>query len=286
VDWSDPDYKATARWKIADHVKERKTMTSLHIASDRRLHRAAALALRQGVMVDPDSYAPDEIVRVLDAARAPTTNVLGETLPVCKATMRLIKAATRGWWTTRHWLFHVGVRTAVYTTLLVAARLETSWAATEYAARAERQEHHGADVHWEGGAGADAGAGSHEQLSMNENPARGADVRVRGGATADDAAAARLVLIDGQTSEVPPLLPPELWLVIMKFFGRSHWACPSVRSSLATKRGDAGEGSDWETTGEEGGEERVGGDGARGLSSTPWVEEIVVADDEAAFHCL
>jgi hypothetical protein len=43
---------------------------------------------------------------------------------VCQITVKLIKAATKGWAPTTHWLHHVGVRTAVHTMLLVGERLQ------------------------------------------------------------------------------------------------------------------------------------------------------------------
>lgn len=43
---------------------------------------------------------------------------------ICKATTNFIADATRGWHRTNHWLHHKGVRTAVFTVIVVAGRLQ------------------------------------------------------------------------------------------------------------------------------------------------------------------
>lgn len=45
--------------------------------------------------------------------------------PVCRATIKLVADATRGWHRTTHWLYHTTVRHAVFAVLVVAERLQT-----------------------------------------------------------------------------------------------------------------------------------------------------------------
>ena len=44
-------------------------------------------------------------------------------VPACTLTTKFIRAATSGWSTTRHWLHHAAVRTAVHTLVLLSERL-------------------------------------------------------------------------------------------------------------------------------------------------------------------
>ena len=43
--------------------------------------------------------------------------------PVCQTTIKLMKAATKGWRRATHWLLHGGVRQIAHTMLLIAERL-------------------------------------------------------------------------------------------------------------------------------------------------------------------
>ena len=45
--------------------------------------------------------------------------------PICKATIKLVADATRGWHRTTHWLHHKAVRDAVFAVMVVAGRLQT-----------------------------------------------------------------------------------------------------------------------------------------------------------------
>jgi ankyrin repeat protein len=95
----------------------------LRIAAGCRLHRDVATQLKLG-MIDPDTLSVPEIRTVIETAAAPPTELPWTDAPdVCRTTARLIKAAFHGWAPPRHWLYHVGFRTAVHSVLLVGERL-------------------------------------------------------------------------------------------------------------------------------------------------------------------
>jgi hypothetical protein len=59
---------------------------------------------------------------LLRRRRQPNDNASLAHVSACTSTTRFIRAATSGWSTTRHWLHHAAVRTAVHTLVLVSER--------------------------------------------------------------------------------------------------------------------------------------------------------------------
>jgi ankyrin repeat protein len=118
-DATDQDHAALVEWLGAI-----KQWSPLRMAAGCRLHTSLTIQLKQGRM-DPDatlSWSEMQLAR--DAATTPPTNLpWGNALEVCPITTKLIKAATRGWAPTAHWLHHTNIRTAVHTVLQVFERL-------------------------------------------------------------------------------------------------------------------------------------------------------------------
>jgi hypothetical protein len=74
--------------------------------------------------IDPDAQPWSQLALVRATSTTPPTELRWQDAPhVCQITVKLIKAATRGWAPSRHWLHHSGVRTAVHTVLQVGERL-------------------------------------------------------------------------------------------------------------------------------------------------------------------
>lgn len=130
----------------------------LRVAVGCRLYKDAAVALRLGRM-DPDADdtpQPAAMLQELNAAIAtskarPTALPWQDAPPICKDTIKLAVAATRGWSRATHWLHHGKVREAVFAVLVVAGRLERI--SNALAALATSSEHDG-----DGDADADADA--------------------------------------------------------------------------------------------------------------------------------
>lgn len=128
----------------------------LRVAAGCRLYKDAAVALRLGRM-DPDaddSPQPAAMVQELMAAiatskAAPAALPWQDAPPICKDTIKLVVAATRGWSRATHGLHHGKVREAVFAVLIVAGRLERN--SNALAALATATEHDG-----DGDADADA----------------------------------------------------------------------------------------------------------------------------------
>jgi hypothetical protein len=137
----------------------------------------------------------------------------------------MVLAATSGWSTTRHWLHHAAVRTAVHTLLLVAERLY----------RQAREE--GAAAPDAVGVASDRAEGS-DPVTRSDPVKRSPEsielpsdcCNVSGGvAVAPAVAVAAADALPDQMQhpfpiEKAPEVPPEIWLVIMRFFLRSDWA--------------------------------------------------------------
>jgi ankyrin repeat protein len=91
----------------------------LRVAAGCRLHTPIATMLKQGRM-DPDAQPWSQLALARATSTTPPTELpWQDALDVCQITVKLIKAATRGWAPPRHWLHHAGVRTAVRTVLQV-----------------------------------------------------------------------------------------------------------------------------------------------------------------------
>ena len=148
----------------------------LRVAAGCRLHKDAALLLRKG-KIDPDDTAATSVQDIMQLVATsfakPAVLPWQNAPPICKATIKLVADATRGWHRTTHWLHHMAVRDAVFAVMVVARRLQQKDALPPEAP-------------------SDALAGT--------------------GTTPVAAANAPL-----------PLLPIELWLLLMRFFQRSWW---------------------------------------------------------------
>ena len=102
----------------------------LQVAAACRLHNAAASALRLGC-IDPFLVGKSRggkgrsctVARAHLIKVATLTDLWPDMPPVCKATQRLVRAATALWSPERHWLYHWEFRAAVSTVLLVRQRL-------------------------------------------------------------------------------------------------------------------------------------------------------------------
>ena len=104
----------------------------LRVAAGCRLHKDAALLLRQG-RIDPDDPAATSIADMMIVKATSKTKVLPweNAAPICKTTSKLITDATCGWYRTTHWLHHKSVRTVVFTVLVVAGRLQKQGVRTQ-----------------------------------------------------------------------------------------------------------------------------------------------------------
>lgn len=99
--------------------------------------------------MDPDADdtpQPAVMIQELLAAiatskAAPAALPWQDTPPICKDTIKLVVAATRGWSQATHWLHHGKVREAVFAVLVVAGRLERN--SNALAAPATSSEHDG-----------------------------------------------------------------------------------------------------------------------------------------------
>ena len=100
----------------------------LRVAAGSRLHKEAALLLRQG-RVDPDDPAATSVEGILQLVATsqakPSSLPWPNAPPICKATIKLMADATCGWHRTTHWLHHKAVRDAVFAVVVVAGRLQT-----------------------------------------------------------------------------------------------------------------------------------------------------------------
>ena len=100
----------------------------LRIAAGCRLHKEAALLLRKG-KIDPDDPAATSVQDTMQLVATSQTKPVAlpwqNAPPICKATVKLVAGATRGWHRTTHWLHHNAVRDAVFAVVVVTGRLQT-----------------------------------------------------------------------------------------------------------------------------------------------------------------
>ena len=179
--------------------------SSLRVAAGCRLHKAVAEQLERGVL-DPDRLDRSELVLSLETAVAPPHTLVGwpdACAPtVCTPTVRLFRALRFGWAPPRHWFYHAGVRKAVHTVLLTGERLQHS-------SRLRQLEH-------ERAAAASTVGGS---VAVGRVGATGNTRRIRGNESGDYEAGNS----EGACTLQLPAFPPEMWVVVMRFFLRSDW---------------------------------------------------------------
>jgi hypothetical protein len=97
--------------------------SQLRVAAGCRFHGPIATQLKQG-RIDPDAQSWSELALARATSSAPPTELpWQDAAGGCQITVKLIKAATRGWAPPRHWLYNIGVRMAVRTVLQVSERL-------------------------------------------------------------------------------------------------------------------------------------------------------------------
>jgi ankyrin repeat protein len=97
--------------------------SQLRVAAGCRLHTPITTMLKLGRM-DPDAQPWSQLALARATSTTPPTELPWQDAPdVCQITVKLIKAATRGWAPPRHWLYHPGFRIAVRTVLHVDVRL-------------------------------------------------------------------------------------------------------------------------------------------------------------------
>jgi ankyrin repeat protein len=124
---SDREHVELAAWLEAVNQWSR-----LRMAAGCRFHTAVTIQLKQGRM-DPDATLSwTEMQLAYEAATSPATELpwrdaWHQGMP-CPLTAKLIKAATRGWAPTTHWMHHSNIRTAVCTVLLISERLHVEQA--------------------------------------------------------------------------------------------------------------------------------------------------------------
>ena len=134
IDWNDgstrvhrtpADLAAANNFEsLADFLTRSASWSQLRIAASCRLHNEVPLMLRQGRM-DPDASPLPEILAAITASKAePAASPWPDAPPICKATIKIVTDATRGWHRTTHWLHHSRVREAVFTVMGVAGRLQ------------------------------------------------------------------------------------------------------------------------------------------------------------------
>lgn len=129
--------RGVSKEKVATFLQHCSGWSALKMASACRMHVDIALQLRRGVAcTNPDLLAPHELLDAVNAAKAdPTDPVIFSNwpqahppLPVCKTTVQLVVAVTKGWSPCRHWLYHPGFRKAVRTVMMVMSRLDKNHA--------------------------------------------------------------------------------------------------------------------------------------------------------------
>lgn len=200
----DNDGETAAQYRsqpvLAEWLTAVSTWSQLQVAAGCRLHKDAAIALRQGLL-DPDDPAKTSIKEILAATA--TANAELAALPwqngarICKSTTRLVADATQGWSRASHWLHHSKVREAVFTVLVVALRLDKKDARAALTA-------------------ASASSSSSASASAPASTSNG---------DLSDASCAEQKIKKGGSREgnAVPVLPIEMWTFMMRFFMRSWW---------------------------------------------------------------
>lgn len=110
------NYGTLSRWLAAV-----AGWSPLEVAAGCRLHSAATLALRLG-LIDPYASASTATASMVHCA-ATSTHLWPDQPPVCRETKLFARAAMASWSPARHWLYHATFRRAVNTVVLVAQRL-------------------------------------------------------------------------------------------------------------------------------------------------------------------
>jgi hypothetical protein len=179
--------------QIAEFFTAVAGWSGLQVAVGCRLHGEATAALRRG-LIDPDGVGGAwEQMAVRATAKHPPASLWWPLpVPACSSSVAVAVQATSGWWPTRHWLHHCGVRTAVRAVLSVSERARSSPSIT-------------------GGVGGGGGGGG------------------RNGGLASGGRQGVVVVLHAL-----PILPPELWLFVMRFFLRAWWLVtepPTVRTT-------------------------------------------------------
>ena len=125
--------------ELAEWLNAVSGWSQLRVAAGCRLYKDAAFLLRRG-KIDPDDPATTsikDIMVVVAASHAkPATLPWQNAAPICRATIKLVADATRGWHRATHWLHHKAVRGAVFAVLVVVGRLEKKRALPAEAASA------------------------------------------------------------------------------------------------------------------------------------------------------
>ena len=128
-----PAQRATSmnKLELAEWLNAVCGWSQLQVAAGCRLYKDAAFLLRRG-KIDPDDTATTTVKDVMAAVATshakPAALPWQNAAPVCRATIKLVADATRGWHRTTHWLHHKAVRNAVFAVLVVAERLQTKGA--------------------------------------------------------------------------------------------------------------------------------------------------------------
>ena len=116
---------------LAEWLNAVSGWSKLQVAAGCRLYKDAAFLLRRG-KIDPDGSATTtvkDIMAVVAASRLkPAALPWQNAPPACRATIKPVADATRGWRRTTHWLHHKAVRDAVFAVLVVVGRLQTKGA--------------------------------------------------------------------------------------------------------------------------------------------------------------
>ena len=124
-----PAQLATRQTKheLAEWLNAVSGWSQLRVAAGCRLYKDAAFLLRRG-KIDPDDTATravEDIMAVVATSHVKPAALPWENAPpVCRATIKLVADATRGWHRTTHWLHHKAVRHAVVAVLVVIERLQ------------------------------------------------------------------------------------------------------------------------------------------------------------------
>ena len=205
-----------------------------------RLYADAALMLREGIAEPPqDPAGQAALLRI--ASEVPPWE---PSRPVCRATVQLARDAVRSWSPARHWLHHARHRQTVVTVMLTAERLRRRPLASSRpypqphpieapapATTAPPQQQTSSVLAVYSG----SAVSPIVQSPMLPSPML-ADVRSTAAstvATASEAGGAREEsAVEGASAAAEPLMPlmpPEMWVYILKFVLRSHF--PSVSTS-------------------------------------------------------
>ena len=206
--------------------------SSLQVAVGCRLYADAAMALRNGV-VEPPQEAEAQAALLRIASEVPSWEA---PLPVCQATLRLARAALAGWSPTRHWLHHARHREVVVTVMQIAERFRRQTPPlVSHPAQSRLLEASASAA--TASAGVEAGVEAVGTLLSQTPPpsppcmqgtacsthAAQNEKGTEEGAAMALASAADAPSSPSSTAPQLPLMPPEMWISILKFVLRSHF---------------------------------------------------------------